>query len=236
MRRQRAIGLLATKTIRSIERKFQVATGHNTKVVLWEVDAQTDFMLPGGKLYVPGAEKKIPNMRRLVDAVRAGKVFLISSTDQHAPNDPEFQRFPPHCVRGTSGAEIVAELKAAEPVQVENTGAAQIPGDICRTQQVVIEKQTLDVFDNPATEKLLGQFPANCEFVVFGVVTEFCVRLAVQGLLDRGREVALVTDAIETLDASEGEKTLHELAGRGAQMINTNEALALIERSSVRGA
>jgi len=24
------------------------------RIVLWEVDAQADFMLPGGKLYVPG--------------------------------------------------------------------------------------------------------------------------------------------------------------------------------------
>ena len=30
------------------------------KIVFWEVDTQADFMLPGGKLYVPGAEKTIP--------------------------------------------------------------------------------------------------------------------------------------------------------------------------------
>ena len=36
--------------------------------IFWEVDAQVDFMLPGGKLYVPGAEKLLPNLRRLTDA------------------------------------------------------------------------------------------------------------------------------------------------------------------------
>ena len=36
------------------------------RIVLWEVDTQQDFMLPGGKLYVPGAEKIIPNIDRLV--------------------------------------------------------------------------------------------------------------------------------------------------------------------------
>ena len=41
-----------------------------TKVILWEVDTQADFMLPGGKLYVPGAEKLIPNIKRLADAAR----------------------------------------------------------------------------------------------------------------------------------------------------------------------
>jgi nicotinamidase/pyrazinamidase len=199
------------------------------RIVFWEVDTQADFMLPGGKLYVPGAEKRIPNMKRLVDAARAGKVLLVSSTDQHAPDDPEFARFPPHCVRGTSGAEILPELKVAKSIFISNKNDAEALPHLDAIQQLVFEKQTLDVFDNPSTEKLLAQFPDDCEFVVFGVVTEFCVRLAAKGLLDRGRRVALVTDAIETLDASEGRKTLGELTRLGARLVTTNQALALLE-------
>ena len=204
----------------------------NSCAALWEVDTQVDFMLPGGKLYVPGAENRIPNMRRLVDAARAGKVILISSTDQHAPNDLEFQRFPPHCVHGTAGAEIVPELKINEPLHIENTGEAAATTKFSPGSQIIIEKQTLNVFDNPATEKLLQQIPTSCEFIVFGVVTEFCVRLAAEGLLDRARRVAVVTDAIEALDAIDGKKTLGDLAARGARLVTTDQALALIERSS----
>ena len=39
-------------------------------LILWEVDTQRDFMLPGGKLYVPGAEKLLPNIEKLTDAAR----------------------------------------------------------------------------------------------------------------------------------------------------------------------
>lgn len=198
------------------------------KIIFWEVDTQADFMLPGGKLYVPGAEKRVANMKRLVDAARAGKVLLVSSTDQHAPDDPEFARFPPHCVRGTSGAEILPELRAARPVFIPDEKPAKPLPRLDGIQQLVLEKQTLDVFDNPNTEKLLAQLPDHSEFVVFGVVTEFCVRLAAKGLLDRGRRVALVTDAIETLDASESRKTLGELTRLGAHLITTDEALALL--------
>ena len=201
-------------------------------VVFWEVDTQADFMLPGGKLYVPGAEKRIPNMQRLVDAARAGRVFLVSSADQHAPNDPEFARFPPHCIRGTSGTEILAELKAPTILAVPNDKTFQFSASVDQFQQATLEKQTLDVFDNPNTEKLLKQFPATSEFVVFGVVTEFCVRLAAKGLLDRGWRVAVVTDAIETLDATEGRRTLEELSSLGARLITTSEALALVDFSA----
>ena len=35
------------------------------KIIFWEVDVQADFMLPGGKLYVPGAEKIRDQVRAL---------------------------------------------------------------------------------------------------------------------------------------------------------------------------
>ncbi|HEV2183002.1 MAG TPA: cysteine hydrolase [Candidatus Acidoferrales bacterium] len=193
------------------------------------MDTQADFMLPGGRLYVPGAEKRIPQMKRLVEAARAGKVFLVSSADQHATDDPEFQRFPSHCVRGTSGAEILPELTAEKLLRIPNEEKFAVPGNLDDFQQVVIEKQTLDVFDNLNTEKLLAQFPREAEFVVFGVVTEFCVNLAAKGLLDHGRRVALVTDAMETLEPREGERTLRDLARRGARLITTDEAVALVD-------
>ncbi|MGH9728179.1 MAG: cysteine hydrolase family protein [Candidatus Acidiferrales bacterium] len=206
-----------------------MSDAEKSPVVFWEVDTQADFMLPGGKLYVPGAEKRIANMQRLVDVARAGKAFLISSTDQHAPNDPEFARFPPHCVKGTKGAEILPELKAHRITSIPNDKNFSVPADLNEIQQVLLEKQTLDVFDNPNTEKILKQFPVNEEFVVFGVVTEFCVRLAAEGLLERGHRVAIVTDAIETLDANEGQRALDELSSRGARLITTDEALALVK-------
>lgn len=61
------------------------------KTVLWEVDTQTDFMLPGGRLYVPGAEKIIPNLNCLVEAAHQGRVSLISTADAHNPDDPELR-------------------------------------------------------------------------------------------------------------------------------------------------
>ncbi len=64
------------------------------KTVFWEVDAQADFMLPGGKLYVPGAEKIIPNIERLVaGAIEAG-ALLISSGDSHPEGDVGIRALP----------------------------------------------------------------------------------------------------------------------------------------------
>ncbi len=199
------------------------------KVIFWDVDTQADFMLLGGKLYVPGAEKLIPNLSRLTQAARDNRVFLIGDACVHAPDDPEFAQFPPHCVRGTPGAEIIPETRADRVLFIPNRADAAVPQDLTAYQQVILEKQTLSVFDNPNAEIVLQRAAKftdpDASIYVFGVVTEYCVRLAAMGLLERGRRVALVRDAIETLKPEDGAKALRELTARGARMITTDQAL-----------
>ena len=200
-------------------------------VVFWEVDTQADFILPGGKLYVPGAEKLLPNIRRLTNAACEGRVFLVSHGCVHAPNDPEFKVFPPHCVEGTAGAEMVPEALADRVFRVPNTPEAKLPENLDSYQQILLEKQTLDVFESRHADELLERLGTGPEFVVFGVVTEYCVQFAARGLLRRGRRVSVVEDAIETLKAEEGARAIAELRALGAQMISTGQALALLAAS-----
>jgi nicotinamidase/pyrazinamidase len=209
-------------------------------VIYWDVDTQADFMLPAGKLYVPGAEKLIPHLTRLTDAARKGRVFVVGDACTHTENDPEFAQFPPHCVRGTSGAEMIPETCAEKVLLVPNQEGAVIPETLSAYQQVILEKQTLDVFDNPNTETVLKRIAeftdADAEIYVYGVVTEYCVRLAAKGLLDRGRRVALVGDAIETLKQEDGRKTIAELTSLGARVVTTEQALAAIDQPRSRTA
>jgi nicotinamidase/pyrazinamidase len=193
--------------------------------ILWCVDAQKDFMLPDGKLYAPGAEKLLPNIDRLVEIARNGRAFLVSHGCFHTVNDPEFKTFPPHCVKGTSGAEFVPEALARQYVRVSNDSESSLPNDFLKKQQIILEKQTLDIFESRHANTLLEHLDRNSEFIVFGVVTEYCVRLAAKGLLDRGRKVIIVRDAIETLNLETGKQTVSELESLGANFVSTNVAL-----------
>lgn len=185
-------------------------------------------MLPGGKLYVPGAEKIIPNIHRLVEGAGSSGTLLVSSACAHTENDPEFQTFPPHCIKGTTGARIIGEGMAKRFSTIPNDSSFRLPATILESPQIVIEKQMLDVFSNPHTSSLVERIGPDAEYVVFGVVTEYCVRLASQGLRERGRKVFIVRDAIETLDLTEGGRTLEALKSAGAHLIGTAEALALV--------
>jgi nicotinamidase/pyrazinamidase len=194
-------------------------------LIFWEVDVQADFMLPGGKLYVPGAEKLLPNICRLTDAARQDRVFLVSHGCYHPQDDPEFAIFPPHCLKGTSGAMLVPEALTERVITVPNELTAALPDDFSHYQQILLEKQTLDIFGSAHAHQLVKRLGPDVEFVVFGVVTEFCVGLAAKGLLDRGRRVSVVRDAIETLNSEDGNRTIAELQELGTTFITTEQAL-----------
>lgn len=198
------------------------------RVVFWEVDVQKDFMLPGGKLYVPGAERIIPNIRRLVEAAESSGALLISSACAHSENDPEFKVFPAHCIKGTEGAQIIPEGMAKMSQTIPTDPTFKLPVNILDFPQIVVEKQVLDVFSNPHTSELVEQLGSDAEYVVFGVVTEYCVQYASKGLLDHGRKVSVVRDAIETLDVKEGRSTIGDLQVRGARLIDTSEAVGIV--------
>jgi isochorismate hydrolase len=117
-------------------------------------------------------------------------------------------------------------------VRVENRTADKLPDNLLKYQQIMLEKQTLDIFETRHADALVERLGDEPEFVVFGVVTEFCVSCAAKGLLARKRRVAVVRDAIETLDPTVGGKALAELQSLGARLVTTDEAVASVSRSS----
>lgn len=191
------------------------------KLAFLDVDTQVDFMLPGGKLYAAGAEAIRENLGRLVRHARAEGIPLVACVDAHAADDPEFQSWPPHCLRGTPGQRKLPETLTGAEVFVPNAPAATLPDP--RLAHVVLEKQETALFTNQVAERVLRATGAD-EVVVFGVVTEVCVRQAAEGLLARGWKVRLVEDAIWPLDPAAGEATLQALEAAGA-VRTTTEAL-----------
>lgn len=195
------------------------------KMVLVDVDTQVDFMLPGGKLYVPGAERILPRLRSLREFAEKNGVPVVSSADAHPPDSAEFQQWPPHCVQGTPGQEKVPEtLLEPRKVLPYDTVAVPNPEELSRCRQWILEKDALDLFRNVNAAELFEKLDAE-RYVVYGVVTEYCVKCAVFGLLERGRAVSVVRDAIQELDPEAGKAVLREMQDAGATLLETGEIL-----------
>lgn len=194
------------------------------KIVFWDVDTQADFMRPEGKLYVPGAETIIPNLRRLTRWAAEHEILVIADMDAHHEGDEEFKDYPPHCLVGTPGQQKVPETVLPRQYVIPDRGV-ELPQDFSAYQQVVVEKDHVDVFTNPNVEKLLAVLGKDTEVYLYGVVTEVCVSLVAKGLLERGFRVNLVTDAARQWDAAKGKATLEMVRSLGGRLVTTDEAL-----------
>ncbi len=182
--------------------------------VFFDIDTQIDFLYPAGALYVPGAERIVPAIVRLNRYAAGHGIPLISDTDAHTEDDPEFKDWPPHCVAGTTGQQKPQVTLLDRRVVVSSApGLPALDG----AQQIILEKQALDCFTNPNLPAILGRLHAD-RYVVYGVVTEYCVRYAAMGLLKTGTPVEIVTDAVRSLSEEEARRTFDEFIAAGGRL------------------
>ncbi len=183
------------------------------RTVFFDIDTQIDFLYPAGALHVPGAEEIVPLVARLNRYAAAQRSPLISTVDTHAEDDEEFRVWPPHCVAGTAG-----QRKAAVTLLDGWLPLPAVPGEhlVDAAPQIVVEKRSLDPLDNPNLSALLGRAAAD-RYLVYGVVTEICVRRAALGLLRTGKPVEVVADAIRSIDETAAARFFEEFAAAGGR-------------------
>jgi len=204
------------------------------KRVLWDVDTQVDFMEPSGKLYVPDARQIASTLERLIDAGRAAGLTHVASADDHELTDPEISdspdfrnTYPPHCLRGTHGAEKILETKQRDPLPFSLIPfpPGLVPGMIEGRRELLLLKKNFDVFTNPNTQPLLEALDPD-EIVVFGVATDVCDDAAIRGFLLRGRRVVFVEDAAKGLDEARTEACIASWRAGGVELKTATEVIA----------
>jgi nicotinamidase/pyrazinamidase len=184
------------------------------KTIFLDIDSQFDFLYPAGALYVPGAERIAGTISRLNRYAADHAIPVISTVDAHFEDDVEFKTWPHHCVSGAHGQRKAEATLLPRRVVIPNRDC---PLEVEGAQQIIVEKQTIDVFQarNLAriVEKLGGE-----KFVVYGVVTEICVLWAVRGLLKLGRRVSLVSDAVASLTPQGSADAIEEMLSGGVTL------------------
>ena len=214
----------------------------------WIVDVQADFMDPAGRLYVrdlfdssdPGAAAIVPALEAAAAWMREHCDVLVYTGDWHGLEDPEIDpvdpdpardTYPPHCMGRSpdpderAGAEVIAEIRPADPVVLAHDASAQQAARVAREavnerRPVFVRKTRFDVFEgNPGCEAFVRSLAAALGrpvgFVVIGVARDVCVTQAVDGLLARGYDVTAVRDATWGLGLEPEEVTLARWAVRG---------------------
>jgi nicotinamidase/pyrazinamidase len=178
------------------------------------VDVQRDFC-PGGALPVPGGDKVIPVINRLVPYFGRWVYTRDWHPVGHASfsGSPEYRdgTWPPHCVQGTPGADWCDALEIPEEAILVSKG------------------------DNPKQEAYSG-FQTGCldlaqclrkldvkQLFITGLATEYCVRQTALDARAAGFTVYLVEDAVRGITEKGTEQALKEMEEAGVIRLTSDQ-------------
>ena len=180
--------------------------------VFFDIDSQLDFLYPAGALYVPGAERIVPAVARLNRFAAGRGIPVVSTTDAHAENDPEFAAWPPHCIAGTLGQRKARSDATGRRVAIPNRACGF---SIAGADQIIFEKQTVNVFRTETIRPLVERLERRpLRGLRRGDGGLRALRRA--RIVSTGKPVRVVEDALECLTAAASEKALEELRSLGA--------------------
>ncbi len=152
--------------------------------VVLVVDMLKGFMEPGHNLYCgDGCRDIISNVRTLLEREKEQGSKILFVSDNHDPDDLEFQMFPVHCVKGTDETQVVPEL--AE--YVESSGGNVLPKN---RYSGFFGTNLADQLESMEVEKI----------IVCGVCTDICVLHTTADARNRDYQVEVPTDCVASFD------------------------------------
>lgn len=168
----------------------ELVAGEPERVALISIDVINGFCVSG-----PLASARVGRIARPVAelfdrAYALGVREFVLTQDTHDPETPEFQVYPPHCVKGTDESEAVAELKALPFYDTIK----------------IVEKNSINSMIGTDFNQWLAARPQIDRFVVVGDCSDLCTYQAAMQLrleanaANISRRVVVAADAVDTFD------------------------------------
>lgn len=156
------------------------------------IDMLNDFIKPEGALYIgPAAEKVVPAIRSKLKLFRQNKEPVIFICDRHRSGDLEFTMFPPHCLEGETGGEVIDELSP-------------------RPEERLIYKRRFSAFFGTELDLTLREYEVS-ELELTGVVTNICVLYTAADARMLNYGVTVNVEAVAGIDEQRHRFALQEM-------------------------
>jgi ureidoacrylate peracid hydrolase len=205
------LGIAPTVDVFSAKRRSVPLAPDPTTTAVLIVDMVNDFCRVDGRMPLPDAERLYDPQRAVIEAVRETGGAVVHVVDTHRPNvreDREFRTREPHCIEGTSGAEVVAELTPQE-------------GDL------VVLKRRFSGFFGTDLDLLLRDMQVE-HVVVMGVVTNICVRSTVHDAFFHGYRVIGPEDTVAATGEREQASSLYDIGTHFGVVSTSSDVMAAL--------
>jgi nicotinamidase/pyrazinamidase len=185
------------------------------------VDPQNDFC-PGGSLPVPGGHRVMRVLSDWAAAAERADVPIFVSRDWHPSRTTHFKEFggvwPPHCVKGTRGAEFHPDLRLPSTAIVVSKGSGEAE-DAYSAFEASDDHGTL-------LASLLEQHAVR-HLYVGGLATDYCVKSSTLDALSHGYRVTLIAEGMLPVNVQpgDGEQALADMRAAGARTAASPGAL-----------
>lgn len=189
--------------------------------LLVDIDTQRDLLLAGGNGRIRNRAKVLANIRRVMAWARHENIPIISTAEVYRNNNDDNK--VGHCLDGTHGQKKIqytlVNNRASFPADDKNA----LPADLLHAhRQIILHKRCIDPFDEPRIDRLLSEVEAD-EFILIGAGTEGAVKATALGLLQRGKNVRVVVDALGSHSRRKAKVALRTMETKGAKLIETKD-------------
>jgi len=190
--------------------------------VLIDISTQRDLFLAEGRACVGNHRRVLANVRRMMAWARRRQIPVISTCEVYEGNNGGNGNGK-YCIDGTEGQKKIGYTLLRNRASFAADGSTDLPVDVLRRyRQIVLHKRCIDPFDEPRIERLLSEIRAD-EFILIGASTEGAVKATALGLLQRGKTVRIVSDALGSHDKKEARLALRKMAAKGAKLTETKK-------------
>jgi nicotinamidase-related amidase len=193
------------------------------KHVLVDIDTQIDFFVANGSACTRNHRRILGRIRRIMAWARSKKVPVISTCEIHPNNGNGNGNGVEYCIDGTNGQRKIRYTLQRNRVSFAADGNTDLPTDLLqRYRQIILHKRCEDPFEEPRIERLLSEIRAD-EFILIGANTEGAIKATALGLLQRGKKVTVVVDALGLHNKKEARMALRKMEAKGARLVEAKK-------------
>jgi nicotinamidase-related amidase len=186
--------------------------------VLVDIDTQKDFFLADGSACIRNHRRVLINIRRVLAWARIKNLRVVSTQlCKPGKNGDSF------CIAGTDGQQKISYTLRSRRIELAADSCTDLQRDFfANYDQIILNKRCEDPFDEPRAERLLSELKAD-EFIIIGALAEDAVAATVLGLLQRGKKVTVLVDAVGTHNRRKADVAFRKMKAKGAALVETRD-------------
>ena len=189
--------------------------------ILIDINTQRDLFLANGNACISNHRRVLAHIRRMMAWARYRNVPIISTCEVYPNNNNNGGNAINYCIDGTNGQKKIPYTLLSDHATFPADNNTDLPANILRRyRQIVLHKRCFDPFDEPRIERLLTEIRAS-EFILIGACAEGAVSAMALGLLQRGKKVTIVTDAVGADNKGKSKLALRKAEAKGARLVET---------------